>query len=137
MAQLGVNPSREDNANKYSNYVGLYAPPVALAAGFLLGTAKHDNHLQQTTILAEEAMVDSFILNTGLGYVIDRQTPNQGNGKGNIWPHGTATWPDGQSMLLTTPYWRGRLLTWWRLNTMAGQPKRWFTRLRAAYPLRA
>jgi len=98
MAQLGVNPSREDNANKYSNYVGLYAPPVALAAGFLLGTAKHDNHLQQTTILAEEAMVDSFILNTGLGYVIDRQTPNQGNGKGNIWPHGTATWPDGQSM---------------------------------------
>jgi membrane-associated phospholipid phosphatase len=43
-------------------------------------------------------MVDSLILSTALGYAIDRQTPTQGNGKGNIWPNGTKTWPDGQSM---------------------------------------
>jgi membrane-associated phospholipid phosphatase len=33
-----------------------------------------------------------------LGYAIDRQTPMQGNGIGNFWPHSTRTWPDGQSM---------------------------------------
>jgi hypothetical protein len=98
MQQVGVNPSRERQANKYSNYAGLYAPPAALALGFLVGSAKHNHHLQETTILAEEAMVDSLILNTALGYTIDRQTPTQGNGKGNIWPNGTRTWPDGQSM---------------------------------------
>lgn len=98
MEELGVNPSREDNANKYSNYVGLYAPVAAVTIGFLGGSAKHDHHLVETSVLAEEAMVDSFILNTGLGYGIDRQTPRQGNGKGNLWPHGPKTWPDGQSM---------------------------------------
>jgi membrane-associated phospholipid phosphatase len=43
-------------------------------------------------------MADSIILNTGLGYAIDRQTPMQGNGMGDFWPHATRTWPDGQSM---------------------------------------
>jgi membrane-associated phospholipid phosphatase len=98
MAQVGVNPSRERNANKYSNYAGLYGPPAALTLGYFVGSARHNHHLQVTTILAEEAMVDSFILNTALGYAIDRQTPTQGDGKGNIWPNGTKTWPDGQSM---------------------------------------
>jgi len=98
MGKVGVNPNREKQANKYSNYAGLYAPPVALALGFFLGSAQHNHHLQETSILAEEAMVDSFILNTGLGYAIDRQTPKQGDGKGKIWPNGAKTWPDGQSM---------------------------------------
>ena len=43
-------------------------------------------------------MADSIILSTGLGYAIDRQTPMQGDGTGRFWPHGTKTWPDGQSM---------------------------------------
>jgi hypothetical protein len=98
MGKVGVNPNREKEATKYSNYAGLYAPPAALALGFVVGSAKHNHHLQETSILAEEAMVDSLILNTGLEYAIDRQTPTQGNGKGNIWPNGARTWPDGQSM---------------------------------------
>jgi hypothetical protein len=98
MGKVGVNPNREKQANKYSNYAGLYAPPAALAMGFLIGSAEHNHHLQETSILAEEAMADSIILNTGLGFVIDRQTPTQGNGKGDIWPNGAKTWPDGQSM---------------------------------------
>src|SRR5258708_29446257 len=43
-------------------------------------------------------MADSFILNTGLSYAINRQKPRQGDGTGRFWPHGTKTWPDGQSM---------------------------------------
>ena len=98
MQKIGVNPNRERQASKYSDYAGLYAPPAALALGFLVGSASHNHHLQETTILAEEAMADSFILSTAIGYAVDRQTPTQGNGRGNIWPNGTKTWPDGQSM---------------------------------------
>ena len=98
MDAVGFNPSREHNASKYSDYAGLYAPAAAVTVGFLVGSARHNHHLQETSILAEEAMADSFFLNLGLGYALDRQTPNQGNGKGDFWPHGTKTWPDGQSM---------------------------------------
>jgi membrane-associated phospholipid phosphatase len=69
-----------------------------VAVGYIAGSVTHNGHLQQTAVLAGEAMADSIILNTGLGYAIDRQTPMQGNGKGDFWPHGTKTWPDGQSM---------------------------------------
>jgi hypothetical protein len=98
MQELGVDPSREHNANTYSNVAGIYGPAAAVTIGYFVGSAKHNRRLQETAILAEEAMVDSFILNTALGYGIDRQTPTQGNGKGNFWPYGPKTWPDGQSM---------------------------------------
>ena len=98
MQMVGVNANRENEATKFSNYAGLYAPPAALALGYIAGSAGHNHHLQETTILGEEAMVDSLILNTALSYAIDRQTPTQGNGKGDFWPHGIKTWPDGQSM---------------------------------------
>jgi membrane-associated phospholipid phosphatase len=98
MQELGVDPSREHNANVYSNFTGIYGPAAAVTVGYFVGSARHNRRLQETSILAEEAMVDSFILNTALGYGIDRQTPTQGNGKGNFWPYGPKTWPDGQSM---------------------------------------
>lgn len=98
IGKLGVHLNRENEATKYSNYAGLYAPPVVLAFGYLVGSAQHNHHLQETSILAEEAMADSIILNTGLEYAINRQTPTQGDGKGRFWPNGTKTWPDGQSM---------------------------------------
>src|SRR3974390_2005457 len=98
MQELGVDSSREHNANTYSNFAGLYAPAAAVTVGFFVGSAKHNRRLQETSILAEEAMVDSFILNSALGYGINRQTPTQGNGKGDFWPYGPKTWPDGQSM---------------------------------------
>jgi hypothetical protein len=98
MEELGVDSSREHNANTYSNFAGIYGPAAAVTVGFFVGSAKHNRRLQETAILAEEAMVDSFILNTALGYGINRQTPTQGNGKGDFWPYGPKTWPDGQSM---------------------------------------
>jgi hypothetical protein len=98
MEELGVNPSREHNASKYSDYAGIYGPGVFVLGGYFVAKAKHNHHFQETTILAEEAMVDSFILNTALGYAFDRETPTEGNGKGALWPHGPSTWPDGQSM---------------------------------------
>ena len=129
MAKLGINPNRERQANKYSNYAGLYAPPAGLALGWVIGTASHNHHLQETSILAEEAMVDSLILNTGLGYAIDRQTPTQGNGKGDIWPNGAKTWPDGQSMPSDHS-----ILAWSFAHVVASEYSGWGTRI-AVYSL--
>lgn len=96
--KLGIDTKREDRFRKISDYAGLYGPLAATGAGYLFGSARHDNHLKETAVLAGEAMADAAILNTGLGYAINRQTPQQGDGTGRFWPHGTKTWPDGQSM---------------------------------------
>lgn len=124
MDAIGVNPSREHNANTYSNVAGLYAPAAAVTAGFFIGSAKHSHHLQETSILAEEAMVDSYILNTGLGYALDRQTPYQGNGRGDFWPHGTKTWPDGQSMPSDHS-----ILVWSFAHVVASEYNGWATKV--------
>ncbi len=95
---LGVNKNRESQFATISDFGGIYGPATAVTAGYFVGRATHNDHLQETSILAEEAMADSFILNTALGYAVDRQKPTQGDGTGRFWPHGKKTWPDGQSM---------------------------------------
>ncbi len=95
---LGVDKNREDKFRKVSDYGGLYGPLAATGFGYLVGSTTHDDRLRETAVLAGEAMADSVILNKGLQYAIDRQTPRQGDGTGRFWPHGTKTWPDGQSM---------------------------------------
>lgn len=98
MRAVGSHPVRENDFRRFSDYGGLYAPSASIAVGYIAGSVTHNSHLQETAVLAGEAMADSLILNKGLGYAIDRQTPMQGNGRGNFWPHGLSTWPDGQSM---------------------------------------
>jgi len=95
---LGIDPNRENTFRRVSDYGGLYAPAAGAGIGYIAGSVTHNDRLRETAVLAEEAMADSIILNTGLGYAIDRQTPRQGDGTGRFWPHGTSTWPDGQSM---------------------------------------
>ena len=124
MEELGVNPSREHNASKYSDYAGIYAPAAFVSVGYFVGKAKHNRRFQETTILAEEAMVDSFILNTGLGYAFNRETPTEGNGKGALWPHGPSTWPDGQSMPSDHS-----ILAWSFAHVVASEYNGWATRV--------
>lgn len=97
MRDLGVNPSREDKSKKFSDYT-TYGASAAPVVGYLVGMAKHDDYLQESSILAGEATLDAIIVNQGLKYAIDRERPNQGDGTGRFWPHGPSTWPDGQSM---------------------------------------
>ena len=98
MSSLGVNPQREARFETISNVAGIYAPIAASGTGYLVGDIKHNDLLRETAVLSAEAMVDATILNQGLKYAIDRQDPQQDDGAGRFWPHGTKTWPDGQSM---------------------------------------
>jgi hypothetical protein len=96
--ELGVHPDREDKFEKVSNIGGIYGPVAAAGVGYVVGAVKHDDYLRDTAVLSAEAMVDATLLDQGLKYAIDRQDPKQGDGTGKFWPHGTKTWPDGQSM---------------------------------------
>ncbi|MGH9588046.1 MAG: phosphatase PAP2 family protein [Acidobacteriaceae bacterium] len=98
MRSLGRDPHREDRFNTISDLGGLYAPIAASGAGYFIGDATHNGLMRETAVLSAEAAVDSAILNEGLKYATDRERPNQGDGTGRFWPHGTKTWPDGQSM---------------------------------------
>jgi hypothetical protein len=95
---LGIDPGREKEFRRISDYGGIYGPSAAVAVGYIAGSATHNDRLQETAVLSGEAMVDSIILNKGLEYAINRQDPMQGDGTGRFWPHGLKTWPDGQSM---------------------------------------
>lgn len=97
MRDLGVNPSRENKFKKFSDYT-VYGESAAPAVGYLIGMAKKDDYLKESSVLAGEATLDALILNEPLKYAIDRERPNQGDGTGRFWPHGPKTWPDGQSM---------------------------------------
>ena len=95
---LGVNPSREDKFKKISDYGGLYGPVAAAGFGYLIGSHTQNDQLRDTAVLAAEAMADATILDQGLKYAINRETPNPGDGTGRFWPHGTRDWPDDASM---------------------------------------
>ena len=96
--RLGHDPAREKQFRRVSDYGGIYGPVAAAGIGYFAGSLTHNDHLRETATLAGEAMVDATILDQGLKYAINRESPQQGNGNGDFWPHGTKTWPDGQSM---------------------------------------
>lgn len=98
LRSLGVNPSREDKFSKISDAGAIYGPIAAVGVGYLAGALRHDDYLSETAVLTGEAMLDATLLDQGLKYAINRQDPRQGDGTGRFWPHGTRTWPDGQSM---------------------------------------
>jgi hypothetical protein len=109
--------------------VGVYLPVAGVVAGYAAGAVRDDDYLKQTAVIAGEAMVDSLILNEGLKFAINRETPSQGDGTGRFWPHGTKTWPDGQSMPSNHS-----MITWSFAHVVANRYPGWGTRL-AVYGL--
>jgi membrane-associated phospholipid phosphatase len=97
LRSLGDHPQREADFRHVSD-VGVYTPIAGVVAGYAAGAFRKDDYLKQTSVIAGEAIADSLILNEGLRFAINRQTPSQGDETGRFWPHGTKTWPDGQSM---------------------------------------
>jgi membrane-associated phospholipid phosphatase len=95
---LGVNPSRENDFNKLSDYGGLYLPFAAAGVGYVAGSVKKDDYLTETAVLSAEAMADAGILDESLKYALDREYPMLDNARGGLWPHGPKDWPNHPSM---------------------------------------
>ncbi len=128
LRSLGSHPQRE--ATFATCRMPVYMLPIAgVVAGYAAGALRHDDYLKQTSVIAGEAIADSLILNEGLRFAINRQTPRQGDGTGRFWPHGTKTWPDGQSMPSNHS-----IIAWSFAHVVAERYPGWKTRL-AVYGL--
>jgi membrane-associated phospholipid phosphatase len=88
LQDLGVNKKRIDLSSTFSD-VGLYGAMAGDAGLYFLGVATHNEHLAETGRLGAEAVADASLVVEGLKLATNRQRPNEGNGQGDFWPHGT------------------------------------------------
>jgi membrane-associated phospholipid phosphatase len=122
--KLGTDPSTQNRFQQISNAGGAYVPAGLIVAGYAVGAWRKDDYLKQTAVLSGEAIVDGLILNEGLKFAIDRETPSEGDRKGQFWPHGFKGWPDGQSMP------SGHSMTAWNIaHVISSRYPSWHTRL--------
>src|SRR2546425_5640186 len=90
LRELGVDKSRIDTSRKISQFGSPYATLGEAGALYLLGSVTHNSKLSETGRLGAEAVIDASIVTGGLKLATNRQRPEEGNGKGAFWPHGTS-----------------------------------------------
>ena len=88
---LGIDKTRTDVSDTFSN-AGLYGSLAGDAGLYFLGVATHNDHLAETGRLGAEAVADASIVVEVLKLATNRQRPNEGNGQGDFWPHGTSSY---------------------------------------------
>jgi hypothetical protein len=89
--ELGIDQTRIDASSAFSDF-GLYGSIAGAAGMYFLGSAKHNDHLAETGRLGEEAIVNALLVVEGLKLATNRERPNEGNGQGGFWPHGTRSY---------------------------------------------
>jgi len=89
---LGMDKSRIDASNIVSGFGSPYATLGGAAGLYFLGLGTHDEHLAETGRLGAEAVVDSLLVVEALKLATNRERPNEGNGQGGFWPHGTRSY---------------------------------------------
>jgi membrane-associated phospholipid phosphatase len=89
---LGIDKSRIDTSNIASGFGSPYATLGGAAGLYFLGLGTHNEHLAETGRLGAEAVVDSLLVVEALKLATNRERPNEGNGQGGFWPHGTRSY---------------------------------------------
>ena len=89
---LGVDQSRIDASNIISGFGSPYATLGGAAGLYFLGLGTHNEHLAETGRLGAEAVIDSVLVVAALKLATNRERPNEGNGQGGFWPHGTRSY---------------------------------------------
>src|SRR2546428_6857486 len=89
---LGIDKSRIDASNTTSGFGSSYVLLGGAAGFYFLGLGTHNQHLAETGRLGAEAVLDSFLVVEALKLATNRERPNEGNGQGGFWPHGTRSY---------------------------------------------
>jgi membrane-associated phospholipid phosphatase len=89
---LGIDKSRIDSSNIISGFGSSYVLLGGAAGFYFLGLGTHHQHLAETGRLGAEAVLDSFLVVEALKLATNRERPNEGNGQGGFWPHGTRSY---------------------------------------------
>ncbi len=89
---LGIDKSRIDASNTISAFGSPYAAFGGAAGLYFLGLGTHNEHLAETGRLGAEAVLDASLVVEALKLGTNRERPNEGNGQGGFWPHGTRSY---------------------------------------------
>src|SRR6266446_50005 len=89
---LGIDKSRIDTSNIVSGFGSPYATLGGAAGLYFLGLGTHNEHLAETGRLGVEAVINSLLVVEALKLATNRERPNEGNGQGGFWPHGTRSY---------------------------------------------
>ena len=92
LQNLGIDKSRIDTSNTISAFGSPYATFGGAAALYFLGLGTHNEHLAETGRLGAEAVLDASLVVEALKLATNRERPNEGNGQGGFWPHGTRSY---------------------------------------------
>jgi len=74
--QISTNPSQVNAFRTTSNFTGIYVPVAGVGASWLIGHFTHNDHLQETGLLAGEALADTAIITEMMKYATNRVRPD-------------------------------------------------------------
>jgi membrane-associated phospholipid phosphatase len=89
---LGIDKSRIDTSNVISGFGSTYATLGGAAGLYFIGLGTHNAHVAETGRLGAEAVIDATLVVEALKLATNRERPNEGNGQGGFWPHGTRSY---------------------------------------------
>jgi membrane-associated phospholipid phosphatase len=92
--ELGIDQSRIDASNTISAFGSYYATIGAGGTVYLIGRFTHNDHVAETGRLGTEAVIDAALVAEALKLATNRERPDEGNGTGGFWPHGTRSFSD-------------------------------------------
>src|ERR1700730_12956590 len=90
--ELDFNKSRIDTSNTISAFGSPYTTFGGAVGLYFLGLGTHNQHLANTGRRRAEAVADASIVVEALKLATNRERPNEGNGQGGFWPHGTRSY---------------------------------------------
>ena len=86
--------SRVDTSNTISQFGSTYATLAGGGTLYVVGRLTHNDHLAETGRLGTAAVIDASLIAEALKLATNRERPNEGNGTGGFWPHGTRSFSD-------------------------------------------
>jgi len=86
---LSTNPAKLSHYTSISND-GLYSMVGAGVGFYMWGKLSHDEHRTETGVLAGEAAIGSFAVDTALEYSLGRARPDQNGGLGHFYKGGSS-----------------------------------------------
>ena len=92
--ELGIDQSRIDASNTISQFGSTYATLGAGGTLYVVGRLTHNDHLAEMGRLGTEAVIDATLVAEALRLATNRERPDEGNGTGGFWPHGTRNFSD-------------------------------------------
>ena len=92
--ELGIDQTRIDASNAISQLGATYTVLGAGGALYAVGRLTHNDHLAETGRLGAEAIIDATLVSEALKLATNRERPDEGNGTGGFWPHGTRSISD-------------------------------------------